>query len=121
MTYESVREVHSEIAPGVTYVVARISFVRRLELMRRVRALAGKKEFLEAGDDAGGKMDGALLQAEIDRSYVQWGLKEVRGLTLDGVTATPELLAVAGPESLFREALAAVRGETGLSPAERKN
>jgi len=121
MTYESVREVESGIAPGVTYVVARMSFVRRLELMRRVRALAGKKEFLDAGGDAGGKMDGALLQAEIDRSYILWGLREVRGLTVDGAAATPELLAEAGPEDLFREALAAVRAETGLSAAERKN
>ena len=121
MTYESVREVESAIAPGVTYVVARMSFVRRLELMRRVRELAGKQEFLEAGDDAGGKMDGVLLQAEIDRSYILWGLREVRGLTVDGAVATPELLAEAGPENLFREALAAVRAETGLSAAERKN
>jgi len=121
MTYESVREVESEIAAGVTYVVSRMSFVRRLELMRRVRELAGKKEFLDAGDDAGGKMDGALLQAEIDRSYVLWGLREVRGLAVDGAAATPELLADSGPENLFREALAAVRAETGLSTAERKN
>ena len=121
MTYESVREVESEIAPGVTYVVVRMSFVRRVELMRRVRALAGKKEFLDAGEDAGGKMDGALLQAEIERNYIILGLREVRGLTVDGVAATPDLLAEAGPENLFREALAAVRAEAGLSAAERKN
>jgi len=121
MTYESVREVDSGLAPGVTYVVARMSFGRRVELMRRVRELAGKREFLNAGDDSGGKMDGALLQAEIDRLYVVWGLREVRGLTVDGAAATPERLAEAGPEDLFREALAAVRAETGLSAAERKN
>jgi hypothetical protein len=121
MTYESVREIDSEIAPGVTYVVARMSFARRLELMRRIRVLAGKKEFLDAGVDAGGKMDGALLQAEIERSYVVWGLREVRGLTVDGAPATPERLAEVGPENLFREALAAVRAETGLNSAERKN
>ena len=38
-----------------------------------------------------------------------------------GVAAGPELLAEAGPEELFREALAAVRRETGLSEEERKN
>jgi hypothetical protein len=121
MTYESVREVESEIAPGVTYLVARMSFARRLDLMRRVRELAGKKEFLDAAEDACGKMDGALLQAEIDRLYVVWGLREIRGLTVDGAAGTPESLADTGPENLFREALAAVRAETGLSAAERKN
>jgi hypothetical protein len=121
MTYESIREVESESVPGVSYVVARMSFVRRVELMRRVRELAGRKEFQDAGEDARGKMDAALLQAEIDRLYVVWGLREVRGLTVDGVAATPESLGEAGPENLFREALAAVRAETGLSAVERKN
>ena len=121
MTYESVREVESESAPGVIYVVTRMSFARRLELMRRIRDMARTKEFLEAGQDADGKMDGAVLQAEIDRVHLVWGLREVRGLTVDGGAATPELLAETGQESLFREALAAVRAETGLSQAERKN
>jgi hypothetical protein len=40
---------------------------------------------------------------------------------VDGAEATPELLAEAGPESLFQEALAAVRAEAGLTGAERKN
>jgi len=121
MRYESVKLVESEIAEGVTYTVVRMSFLRRLELMRQVRELARKIEFLTAGQDAAAKMDGTLLQAEIDRLYVMWGLQEVRGLTVDGLDATPELLARAGPENLFREALAAVRGEAGLSEPERKN
>ena len=77
--------------------------------MRRVRELARRMEFLEAGEDPGDKMDAALLQAEIDRLYVAWGVKAVSGLAVDGVEAGPELLADAGPEELFREALAAVR------------
>jgi hypothetical protein len=40
---------------------------------------------------------------------------------VDGSIAGPELLAEAGPEELFREALAAVRRETGLNEEERKN
>ena len=50
-----------------------------------------------------------------------WGLKEVRGLKLDGEPATPESLAATGPEELFREAVAAVKAECGLTEAERKN
>ena len=42
-------------------------------------------------------------------------------MQIDGNAATPELLAKAGPEELFREALAAVKTEAGLTEAERKN
>ena len=66
-------------------------------------------------------MDAGLLRAAIDRVYVAWGLKAVAGLVLDGREADPALLVESGPEELFREALAAVRAETGLSEEERKN
>ena len=89
--------------------------------MRRVRELARKAEFLDAGQDTGEKMDAALLRAEIDRLYLTWGLREVAGLALDGTPATPESLVESGPEELFREAVAAVWATTGLSAAERKN
>ena len=102
--------------------MAKMSFGRRTELMRQVRELARKMEFLEAGQDARTE-DGwrRCCRVEIDRLYVRWGLRAVAGLELDGVEATPESLAEAGPEDLFREALAAVRAQTGLSEAERKN
>jgi hypothetical protein len=121
MTYESVRTVESRVAHGVIFTLAKISFGRRVELMRRVRELARRMEFLETGRAPGDKMDAALLQTEIDRLFLTWGLRTVSGLELDGADATPELLAEAGPEDLFREALAAVRAETGLTEAERKN
>jgi hypothetical protein len=121
MTYESVTVVESQRVPGVTFSVARMSFGRRVELMRKVRELARRMEFLEAGTEPGDKMDAALLQAGIDRLYLTWGLQSVGGLEVDGVDATPESLAEAGPEELFREALEAVRAETGLNEAERKN
>ena len=121
MTYESVVEIESKVAPGVRFTVARMSFARRVDLMRRVRELARRMEFLEAGEQPGEKMDAGLLKAEIDGLYVAWGLRAVSGLVLDGGQAGPELLAEAGPEELFREALAAVRAETGLTDEERKN
>jgi len=121
MTYESVKDVESKIAPEVRYRIARMSFARRVELMRQVRELARRVEFLEAGQEPGGKMEAALVQAEVDRLYLVWGLVEVSGLALDGAAATPAALAESGPEDLFREALAAVKAETGLSVVERKN
>jgi hypothetical protein len=121
MIYESVAIVDSQVAAGVKFTVAKMSFGRRTELMRRVRELAGKVEFLEAGSSPGQKMDAALLRVEIDRLYIAWGLLAISGLELDGVDATPESLAEAGPEALFREALELVRWQAGLSLDERKN
>ena len=119
--YSSETLVKSRAVPGVTFAIAKMSFGRRVELMRRVRELARQAEFMAAGTEAGDKMGAALLQAEIDRTYVLWGVRSVTGLTVDGAAAGPELLADAGPEEVFREALAAVRKETGLSEEERKN
>ena len=121
MMYESVATVESRIANGVTFTVAKMSFGRRAELMRQVRDLARRTEFLEAGEDAGQKMDAALLRVEIERTYVRWGLLGISGLEVDGVAATQESLADIGPEDLFREAAALVRSQTGLSTEERKN
>src|ERR1700720_4792817 len=120
MNYESWLERKSSTTPGVTFVLAKMSFGRRIELMRRLREIAQKVEFLEAGD-AREKIEAALLTSEIDRLYVMWGLKEGRGLELDGDPATPELLAAAGPEDLSRGAVAAVKTECGLTETERKN
>ena len=121
MEYISFETVQSSLAPGVSYTVAKMSFGRRVELTRRIRELAAKKEFLEAGENPDEKMDAALLASEIDRIYLLWGLREVTGLELDGQPASPETLAACGPEDLFREALTVVKQQCGLSNAERKN
>ncbi len=121
MDYESVAVVESRVRAGVRFRVARMSFGRRMELMRRVRELARRVEFLEAGESPGERMDAGLLRAEIDRTYLLWGLRGIEGLRVDEQDATPELVLENGPEDLYREALAAVRAETGLTDEERKN
>jgi len=121
MCYQSVVTVESKAAPGVTFEIAKMSFSRRVDLMRRIRELAGRVEFLEAGTDPRDQMDAALLRAEIDKVYLDWGLKSIGGLELDGEPATAAKLADIGPEDLFREALDAVKAITGLTEAERKN
>jgi hypothetical protein len=121
MTWESSVVVPSRTCAGVEFVVARMSFGRRLELMRRVRELAVRAEFFEAGCDEKNRMEASLLGAEIDAIYIEWGLEEVKGLELDGAPASPQALVERGPESLVREALEAVRQECGLSEQERKN
>ena len=117
----SSKVVASESWPGVELVVSRMSFGRRLELMKQVRGLASKADFFEAGDSAQSRIEAGVLSAEIDRTYVSWGISEVRGFTLDGQPATVEQMISCGPEDLFREALAAVKSECGLGEQERKN
>lgn len=119
--WSSAKVVASRVSPGVELVIGRMTFGRRLELMRRVRDLAARLEYFEAGREARNEMEASLLGGEIDRLYVVWGLEEIRGLEIDGVRATPDLLIDRGPEDVFHEALEAVRAECGLSENERKN
>ena len=120
MEYESAVTIESARA-GVTIQVRRMSFGRRLELMKRVRELARRVEFLEAGSAAGNRMDAGLARAEIDCAFVLWGVAGISGLRIDGAEATVEALVEHGPEDVFREALAAARREAGLTAEERKN
>ena len=121
MTYESSTRIESRIRPGVAFVIAKMSFGRRMELVRRIRDLTLRCECLNAGQSTEEKLEAALLSAQIDQLYVAWGLQQLIGLEIDGHEATPDVLASAGPEDLFREAVAAIKLECGLSADERKN
>jgi hypothetical protein len=121
MVYESTTRIGSRIVPGVEFVIRKMSFARRVEIIRQIRDLAQRVEFHDAGSSTGEKLDGALVTAEIDRRYIVWGLQEVAGLELDGAAATPETLVERGPEELVHEAVAAIKAECGLTEAERKN
>ncbi len=121
MTYESETVIRSRIKPEVSYTVAKMSYSRRIELLRQVREYSRHKEFLEAGNTPVDRVDTALVEAEINRLYLRWGLRAVSGLQVDGAEATPEVLAESGPEELFQEALSAVRQQAGLNDEERKN
>jgi hypothetical protein len=121
MRYESTLQLASSVMPGVQFRVQRMSFGRRVELTRQIRELADRMEFLDAGESAKEKLDAALLAAEIDRTYVLWGLQQVSGLEVDGAPATPESLMSKGPEALCQEVLAAIKAECGLSDDEIKN
>jgi hypothetical protein len=119
--YISHSEHDSEGTPGVRYRIARMSFARRLELIRLVRDMAQKIEFLDAGTETRDRIESSVLGAEIDRMYLEWGLQSVEGLTIDGEFATPALLIAKGPESLAREIVGRIRSECHLSEDERKN
>ncbi len=122
MRYETAVEVRSKVVDGVTFVVERMSFGRRLELIRELKDLLGRLEFVLAGPQGPAQeAEAALLAGEIDNVYLAWGLREIEGLEIDGEKATREKLIEKGPEALVEEILAAIRREAGLSEAERKN
>ena len=120
-SHESSAWFDSERRAGVRFRVARISVARRIELARRIREIGRKVEFLEAGQDPREKLEAAVLAAEIDRVYLEWGLEEIRGLEIDGEAATPAALIEKGPMELAREILVRIRSECGLSEEQRKN
>lgn len=121
MNYESTVKRSSKVAEGVSYTIAKMSFGRRIELTRRIRELSQKVEFLEAGDDVREKIEASLLTTEVERLYLEWGLKAIHGLQIDGQEATLDRLVADGPDGLCREIVAAIRAECFLSPDERKN
>jgi hypothetical protein len=119
--YESTVSIQSIKTPGVTFVIHRISFGRRMELSRRVRELSQKAEFLQAGPQVQEKIEAGILAQEIDAMYLRWGLVSVHGLTIDGEAADCERLIEKGPEELVGEVVRAVKAQCGLNEAEIKN
>lgn len=121
LRYESTLPVQSKTTRGVTFVIHRISFGRRMELSRRVRELIQRAEFLEAGGQVHDKIEAGILAQEIDAMYLRWGLVNIDGMTIDGEPVDCESLIEKGPEGLASEIVQAVKSQCGLSEAERKN
>ena len=121
LAHESFSWFDAETRAGVRYRISRISLGRRIELARRIREIGRKLEFFEAGNDVREKLEAAVLQGEMDRAYLEWGLLAVEGLTIDGEAATPSAVVEKGPLALATEILGRVKAECGLSEIERKN
>jgi len=121
MNYESVRTIQSETAKGVSFTINRMSFGRRLELTRRIREVGAKLQFLTSGEALEDKIEASLTAHEVDKLYLQWGLRSVDGLAIDGENAEAESVISSGPEELCREIVQAIKKECGLTGEERKN
>jgi len=119
--YGSVVRKDSSQYPGVSFLIHRMSFGRRSELLRQIREIGRKAEYLEAGQDFKDKIEASLVGSAIDAVYLRWGLRELSGLLIDGESANPEALLERGPENLVREIVTAIKAECGLSQDETKN
>jgi hypothetical protein len=110
----------SKVCGGVRFSLRRISLGQRIELTRRVHELTLRNEFLLSGAQAD-QIEATLGDLLARRLYLEWGLAEVHGLVIDGVTATTELLIEKGPEVLADEIVACILSELQLTEEERKN
>ena len=119
-SYSSVSWHSSKVMPGVRFAIKRISLRQRIELNRRVKELTIKYDFLRAGD-AADQLEAALSDLLVARLYLEWGLDEIEGLSIDGQQATPDLLIAHGPENLTDEMVQLVQAESALTGDERKN
>ena len=119
--YTSTVTIDSSIHPRVRFTIRRMSFTRRCELLRQIREIAGKAEFLQAGEDFGERVEAGLLSCEVEKLYLRWGLAKIEGLTIDGAAATVETLIESGPEPFAKEIVGAIQRECGLTEDERKN
>lgn len=119
--YASEVEVESSVYSGVTFVIRRCSGARRLELMRRLAEHASEYEALRSTERADDRLKAEALRLRMDFEYLDWGLAQVRGLTVDGQCPDAMCLFERGPEGLLREVVSRIREECELNEAERKN
>ncbi len=118
--YQSLLWHQSAACKGVRFATRRISLAGRIELTKQIRELTCRNEYLAGGDRAD-QLESALGELLSRSVYIQWGLAEIQGLSIDGASATPESLIDKGPESLCNEALNAILSDLHLSEAETKN
>jgi hypothetical protein len=120
VNYSSLSWHDSKTIKGVRFAIRRVSLAQRLDLNKRVRELTLRHEFLKAGP-AADQLEAAWADLLVRKLYVEWGLAGLEGLSIDGESATLELLIDKGPEELVDEVVSAIQEETGLSEEERKN
>ena len=118
--YSTVIWHQSTTMPEVRFAVRRISLGARIELMRRIRELTLRNEFLNAGN-AADKLETSLSEMLVQELLIKWGLTAITGLTIDGNAATRDDVVDKAPEDLADEIARAVWQEAGLTEDERKN
>jgi hypothetical protein len=119
-SYASLLWYESKTVQGVRYAIRRVSLSQRIELTKRARELSMRNEFLKAGD-APEQLEASLADLLVRRLYIEWGLAELTGLSVDEEPATVEVLIDKGPEALADEIISAIREQLSLSEEERKN
>lgn len=118
--YSTVKWHQSTTTPEVRFAVRRISLGARIDLMKRIRELTLRNEFLKAGD-AADRLEASLSEMLVQELLVNWGLTAITGLMIDGNAATRDDVVDKAPEDLADEIARAVWQEADLTEDERKN
>lgn len=136
-SYSTTRKV--DLKPpfnGVTIVLRKMTEGRRAELRKkliepnkRIREILREQEQIEKSDKESGAWSkflelqeqfDTIMMDEVNPAYLMWGVKNIEGLEADQKVLTVEDY-LEWPSALFNEVLEAVKGESELSTAERKN
>jgi len=141
MKYSSQKRVTSTEFPDVTFVLKKMTEGRRIDLRSQMVAPQKRiRDILRAQSDIENSIKKILetdvmtnvdaqnanyrdLQDELDeinRIWIQWGLKSIEGLEVDDKTLTIDDWKD-WPSGLIHEAVAAVQEESQLDGLERKN
>ena len=120
VNYSSIVWHDSKSLPGVRYATRRISLMQRIELTSKVREIVLQHEFFKAGD-VSEQLEVSLGELLVRKLYIEWGLDQIQGFTIDGEEATMESIIEKGPEELTDEIAASIRTQLELSLEERKN
>jgi hypothetical protein len=118
--YQSLLWHESQNVSGVQFAIRRVSLGQRIELTQKVRELGLRHEFLKAGEPTE-QVEASLADLLVRRLYLEWGLAELKGFTIDGEPPDPGALIEKGPEALTNEIIGRIRAELELSEEERKN
>lgn len=110
----------SSIFRGVRFATRQISLSGRIELTRIIQELIYKNEFLRAGDSLE-QSQACLADLLARKVYIEWGISDIEGLTIDGAPASIQDLIERGPERLCDEIARTIQNELVLSEEERKN
>ena len=105
---------------GVRFATRQVSLYGRIELTRMIQDLIFKNEFLRAGD-ALEQSQASLADLLARRVYLEWGIFQIEGLTIDGSPASIQDVIERGPEGLCDEMANTIQSELSLSEDERKN
>ena len=134
--YDTSARFESELFPGVSVILRKMSEGRRIELRKligepnsRIRNILREQATLEREPeetrDIGKWMDlqdsfDEIMLTVINPAWVRWGVKQVEGLEVDGRSLGVEDM-LDWPSALFNEVLEAVKAEAELQGNERKN
>ena len=134
--HDTTRRVSSEIFSGVSVVLKKMTEGRRLELRklisepnRRIREILREQANIEKEPEETRDISAWLeRQDEFDQimiekinvAWIQWGVKQISGLEVDGRALGVEDWAD-WPSSLFDEILTLVKSEAELNGSDQKN